>query len=121
MVSALFDTSVLVDYLLGRLPARAELARYRRRKISLISWMEVLVGVTDADEDVTRAFLDRFEVVPVRPDVAERAVQLRRAHRVKLPDAIVWASAQLEGCVLVTRNSRDFGRDTPGVRIPYEL
>ncbi len=121
MVSALFDTNILIDYLVGRPAAQRELSRYRIRKISVVSWMEVMVGADEQTEAVTRAFLDGFEVIDVRPDVAERAIALRRAHRIKLPDAVVWASAQLEGCKLVTRNTRDFGGNAPGVRFPYRI
>ena len=118
-MNALFDTSILIDYLLGHAPARREFKRYRHRKVSIVSWMEVMVGANADNEALTRAFLEQFERVPVRPDVAERAVALRREHRIKLPDAIVWASAQLEDCLLVTRNSRDFKPGLPGIRVPY--
>ncbi len=53
--------------------------------------------------------------------VAERAAALRKAHRIKLPDAIVWASAQVHAMLLVTRDTRDFPPDDPGVRIPYAV
>jgi predicted nucleic acid-binding protein len=48
-------------------------------------------------------------------------VDLRQKHRVKLPDAIVWASAQAHSLLLVSRNTKDFSADYPGVRVPYEL
>jgi len=38
---AIFDSDVLIDYLQGVEAARAELARYPKREISIISWMEV--------------------------------------------------------------------------------
>jgi hypothetical protein len=41
--------------------------------------------------------------------------------RVKLPDAIVRASASLIHALLATRNTKDFSTDEPGVRIPYQL
>jgi len=34
---------------------------------------------------------------------------------------IIWASARHAGVLLVTRNSRDFPPDHPGVRIPYKV
>jgi predicted nucleic acid-binding protein len=37
----------------------------------------------------------------------------------KLPDAIIWAAAQSEDRILVTRNTRDFPAEDPGVRVPY--
>jgi hypothetical protein len=39
----------------------------------------------------------------------------------KLPDAIIQATAEGAGRVLITRNTRDFPASTPGVRIPYTL
>lgn len=51
--------------------------------------------------------------------IAERAVAIRREHRMRLPDAIIWASAQSQGALLVTRNSNDFPPEEPGVRVPY--
>ncbi|MFP3560880.1 VapC toxin family PIN domain ribonuclease, partial [Paraburkholderia sp. SIMBA_049] len=50
MVKALFDTNILIDYLGGVGGAKKELARYEYRAISIITWMEVLVGATPEDE-----------------------------------------------------------------------
>ncbi|MEF0942844.1 PIN domain-containing protein [Rhizobium sp. BR 362] len=44
MVKALFDTNVLIDYLNAVPQARDELTRYGEKAISIITWMEVLVG-----------------------------------------------------------------------------
>jgi predicted nucleic acid-binding protein len=69
----------------------------------------------------TRDFLDGFILIELNEKVAERAVTLRRAHRLKLPDAIVWASAQVEAMLLVTRDTKVFPSDDPGIRIPYQV
>jgi hypothetical protein len=50
-----------------------------------------------------------------------RAVDLRQKHRVKLPDAIVWASAQAHSLLLVSRNTKTFSAHHPSVRVPYQL
>lgn len=121
-VNAVVDTNILIDFLNGSKKARAELDRFERVSISIVTWMEVLVGVdVGGEEHAVRAFLRRFEVVPVDAGVAERAIAIRRDTKIRLPDAIIWATALQLGVVLVTRNTRDFpGRD-PGIRIPYEL
>ncbi len=121
MVKALFDTNVLIDHLRGIPAARDELARYQDKAISVISWMEVLVGASPATAQATRRWLDSFTLIGVDGPVAERAVALRKAHRVKLPDAIVWASAQVHAMLLVTRDTHDFPRDDPGIRVPYAV
>lgn len=121
MVRALFDTNVLVDYLNAVPQARAELRRYPDKAISIFTWMEVMVGADDSLEAATRGFLGEFDVLGLDERVAERAVDLRRTHRTKLPDAVIWATAQVHAMLLVTRNTRDFPRDEPSVRIPYKL
>ncbi|MGN6584710.1 MAG: type II toxin-antitoxin system VapC family toxin [Rhizobiaceae bacterium] len=121
MVKALFDTNILIDYLNAVPQAQTELNRHEARSISVISWMEVLVGAPAEVEESTRAFLADFDVIGLDDGIAERAVSLRRRHGIKLPDAIIWATANVNSLLLVTRNTKDFGEDTPGVRIPYIL
>ena len=117
---ALFDTNILIDYLNGRPAAQAELDRHRRRAISVVTWMEVLAGArTEEEEGVIEMFLRDFRLVELSRPIAREAIALRRAHRIRLPDAIIWATARHESALLVTRNTKDFPRDEPGVRVPY--
>ena len=95
------------------------MGRYRQKAISLVSWMEVLIGANPATERGTREFLGGFELIAIDHGIAERAVELRRTHRVKLPDAIVWASAQMHAMLPVTRDIRGFPDQDPGIRVPY--
>lgn len=117
----LFDTSILIDYLRGVPQARAECDRHSNRAISIISWMEVLAGSTAANEADARVFLLNFNTLQLTAEVAEQAVAIRKARRIKLPDAVIQATAELSGRMLSTRNSRDFPSGTPGVRIPYTI
>jgi predicted nucleic acid-binding protein len=121
VVKALFDTNILIDFLRGLPAARDEFNRYEDKAISVVTWMEVMVGAPMAAERGTREFLDGFALVGLNEAVAERAVMLRRQHRLKLPDAIVWASAQVQAMLLVTRDTNGFPADDPGVRIPYRV
>ena len=117
----LFDTNILIDYLRGIPQARAECGGHADRAVSIISWMEVMAGSTAANEADARTFLLNFYTLHLGADVAERAFLLRRSSRMKLPDAIIQATAETAGRVLITRNTRDFPAGTPGVRIPYTL
>jgi hypothetical protein len=121
MVRAVIDTNILVDYLRGIPQARTELALYESPSISVITWMEVMAGTTSQTESAARAFLQSFDLLEIGAKTAERAVQLRKTKRIKLPDAIIWATAQVHQCLLVTRNTRDFDANEPGVRVPYAL
>ncbi len=121
MVKALFDTNILIDYLRGIPAAHEELGRFPDKAISIVTWMEVLAGATPAVEQATRGFLDGFALIQLDQAAAERAIVLRQRHRLKLPDAIVWACAQVHDMLLVTRDTKGFPEDDPGVRVPYRV
>ena len=119
-MKALFDTNILIDYLAGRAGADAEIARYSSRLISVVTWMELLAGAGDEPEkDVIDLFLRDFRVIELTRGVAREAVEIRTTHRLRLPDAISWAAARSESALLVTRNTKAFPKDDPGVRVPY--
>jgi predicted nucleic acid-binding protein len=121
MVKALLDSNILIDLLKGIDLAKVELRRYEDRAISIITWIELLAGATAMNESGVRELLTSFETVALDRSVAEDAAALRRTHRIKLPDAVIWASARTQGRLLVTRNTKDFPADDPGVRLPYRL
>jgi predicted nucleic acid-binding protein len=120
MVKVLFDTNILIDYLNGVAEAEQEIGRYREKAISLITWMEVMAGVTENDEPLVKAFLSQFELLPIDNNVSAEAVNIRRSRRIKLPDAIILASARIQNRLLITRNTKNFpaGVDAD-VRMPY--
>ena len=119
-MKALFDSHILIDFLQANAEAKTELDRYDAVAISRITWMEVLVGAQDSAElRLRHAFLAEFVVVELDARVAREAVDLRRKYRLKLPDAIILASARVKEMILVTRNHRDFPSREPDIRIPY--
>ena len=122
-MKAVLDSNILIDYLRGINKARIEIALYNEPLISPITWMEVMSGATDEEEkQLNRNFLDRFQRVELVLPVMEQAATLRNTHRLKLPDAIILASAQVNNLMLVTRNTKDFDpRKLPNVRVPYVI
>lgn len=119
---AVIDTNVLIDYLVGRPEAKAELGRYGDPTISRITWLEVLVGAAPGDDErEVRAFLASFRLREIDRQVAEEALLARKSHGMRLPDAIVLGTARALGCLLVSRNTRDFSPEWPDVRVPYRL
>jgi predicted nucleic acid-binding protein len=121
-VKVVFDSNILIDYLRGHKEAKREIDRYEEAQISIVTWMEVLCGAKDENDNrAVRSFLARFTLQPLSEPIAERAVTLRKEHRIRLPDAIIWATARTTGSLLVTRNTRDFSEEEPDIRIPYQL
>lgn len=61
-----------------------------------------------ADEASLRSLLACFDEVEVSTSVVDRAIELRQKRRIRVPDAIIAATALVMGAKLVTRNSADF-------------
>lgn len=121
-MNAVFDTTLLIDYLNAVPQAAAEFERYDEISISVISWIEVMAGVKTVEEGaLAREFLNTFTMHPVDVETADLAAEFRRSQRLRVPDAIIRATARRLGQLLVTRNSKDFSKTDPGIRIPYRL
>ncbi|WP_375394097.1 PIN domain-containing protein [uncultured Sphingomonas sp.] len=120
------DANILIDALIGHAPAHIELGRIAesgaRISVSRMTWIEVL---SKGDEPLVRdalRFLDRFGLDEIDEEIARRAAALRRQRPgLKSPDAIILATAQTRGRVLVTRNTKDFPATMPGIRVPYTI
>ena len=120
-VKAVFDTNILIDYLNGIDAAREELARYRVRQISIITFIEVLVGAKAGEEKAIRGFLATFQIIGLSAEIAKEAIAIRKELRLKIPDAIVYATARSQGCLLVSRNTKEFKSEWPDIRVPYNF
>jgi predicted nucleic acid-binding protein len=119
---AVFDTNILIDYLNGIPDAKALLSHYQDPWISIITRLEVLVGVrSEAEDVVTRRFLSRFGIRAVDEAICEQSVTIRRTFKLRVPDAVIYATARDQSCLLVTRNTRDFPADQVDIRFPYRL
>lgn len=119
-MKALFDTNIIIDALAGHLAARAELGACADPAISAITFVEVMSGASPQTREATNAFLMRFKFIDVDADICEYAVALRHERRLSLTDAIIAATAQATGRVLITRDKKLLNEfDDPIVRVPY--
>lgn len=121
MADPFFDTSILIDWLCDVPQAGAELSRYRRHRISRLVWAEILACEPLETRDQVRDLIAPFEIVEIDGRIAAAAADLRHRSRMALADALVLATAQINGSILVTRNTKDFPANMPGIRVPYTL
>lgn len=121
MSDPFFDTNIIVDWLFDRPQAAEELSRYRRHRISRIVWTEILAGEPVETRGHVEQLIGPFEVVELDRRAASAAADIRHRTRMKLMDAMILATAQTEGAILITRNAKDFPADMPGIRVPYTL
>ena len=118
----LLDSVILIDHFNG-IPAATDYLRQvvERARVSAITRAEVLVGFDEAGVSAARQLLDGFLTVPIDAAVADLAVELRRAKRWRLPDALQAAVAIHHGLKMATRNEKDFPPSRCDfVVVPYE-
>lgn len=103
VASVLVDTDLFIDHLRG---AHELKAGRHRLAYSVITRAELFAG-SSATAAVVE-LLAPFREHGVDRSVAERAGRIRRATGVRLPDALIAATAMEHDCGLATRNHRDF-------------
>lgn len=122
MVKVLFDTNILIDYLNGISLAQKELSLYDDKAISVITWIEIMVGTNHKTDKMTQAWLEAgFTILPIDKNICVSSVGVRKKQKIKLPDAIIYATAMETERLLISRNTKDFSAKDPMVREPYCL
>src|SRR5262249_3767461 len=103
-MTGLLDTNVALYLLGGRLAAPLPTGSYG---VSVITEMELLAwpSLTVEEEKRVREFLEQLVICELTPPIRTKAVQLRRAQHLRLPDAVVCATAMELGVELWTNDT----------------
>lgn len=111
----LIDTNIIIYYFNG-LTADENLHTVLREsfKISIISQIEFLGWSEFATNPVlyrqAREFMGHASLYPLTEEIAEQTIHLRQQFKTKTPDAIIAATALVNGLAVVTNNTSDFSR-----------
>lgn len=111
MADFLVDTDVFVDHLRG---ARRFEAKSHRVHYSVVTRAELFTG--NAARELVTVLLAPFRELPVDRTVAERAGRIRRESGIRLPDALIAATAIEHKLGLFSRNRSDFEK-VAGLRL----
>ena len=119
----LLDTKLLIDAFAGRSDSVRAITSARTASLEWIGYssitrLEVLgfPGLNAADEIGLRNLLAQLSEAPIDDAVIERPIKIRKSVRMKIPDAVVAATALVYEANLVTRNTGDF-KNIPGVSV----
>jgi predicted nucleic acid-binding protein len=120
----LLDTNVVLGLMDENFPAssRQYMASVLNKGInlSIISKIELL-GFSRV-EDVIEEFVSLATIIQLGENISNHTIAIRRHSKIKLPDAIIAATAIAGGMTLLTRNVADF-RNIDGLSYlnPWEL
>ena len=116
-ITALFDSSAVILYFNDALSAESfalmkQAIDNETGAISVITRAEVLAWPSHTAQSLQEAIVGMASFVQLAVDVgvADEAARIRRESNLKLPDALIAATALLRGLPVVTANARDFER-----------
>jgi len=108
------DTNIIIGLLKGREPAVNALKGINITDCgySAVTRMELLgfPGITPEEERAIHNLLERMTHLSLTPMVEDLTIQIRRQHRLKLPDAIIAATAKAHRLALLTLDKELAGK-----------
>ena len=126
-IKFLLDSNAVIDFLGAKYPQEA--MNFLKSvvddipNISIISEIEVLSYKTDEEEyKVLQNFCMDAVVLELSDEIVTKTIEVRIKHKLKVPDAIITATARVHNLTLITRNVADFGK-IPSLSIinPWDL
>ncbi len=122
----LVDTNAVIDYLANKLPVSG--MNFMNSVVDSIPIISVitkieLLGFTTANDEY--AILDNFvndaRIIELNNFVVEKTIFIRKQYKIKLPDAIIAATALVYDLKVVSRNVSDFSIENLEVINPHGL
>ncbi|MCJ8208741.1 type II toxin-antitoxin system VapC family toxin [Mucilaginibacter sp. RS28] len=119
----IFDTNVLIY--LSKYIIKPEEIINEQSSISIITKIEALGYAFERREeyDLISNICSALSIIAITDSVAEETIRLRSKYKIKLPDAIIYATAAVENLPLLTNNISDFKMLDGNVKLinPFSL
>ena len=110
----MLDSNTIIDYIACLHPIKAlrwlDQLIDEEINVSVVSKIEVLSFDPGNDDNYT-VLIDFFEasnIFELTNDIVNKTIQIRQKQKIKLPDAIIAATALVNDLVLISRNIKDF-------------
>jgi predicted nucleic acid-binding protein len=114
-IKYLWDTNTAIYYLQQQFPPSAEkfmdsILEDSGPAISVITEIELLCWKTPKETDlkVLHNFIEDALIFELEKQIKVKTAEIRKAHKIKLPDAVIAATALAYNLTLLTRNVNDF-------------
>jgi predicted nucleic acid-binding protein len=125
----IWDTNIAIYYLQKQFPKKAEhyidsLLQHQLPAISVITEIELLCwnSANEKDWEILQKFVRDSIIVELEQKIKITTIALRKTYRLKIPDAIIAATALVQNCLLLSHNTTDF-KKIEGLQVidPYSF
>jgi len=124
----LLDTNAIINYLDASLPvAGTQLLNTivdDEPMVSIITKMETLGFYFNSAEEQTtmETFINGCTILDLNNDIVNKTISIRKSKKIKLPDAIIAATALVYDLIVISRNTSDF-KNIDGLQVidPHSL
>ena len=111
----LLDSNTVIDYLKNVLPQVSMQKLHNivniQPNISVITQIELLgFNAPEQEQYITGTFVNGCFIYGLNNATVQQTIALRKQYHIKLPDAIIAATALVNGLKLLTRNINDFNK-----------
>ena len=107
----LIDSNAIIDFCNGKLSDKGrDLLVNIKPEISIITNIELFASnnIPEKEFDLLKKFVAFSNVFPVDEALIDITISIRLIHKIKLPDALIAATAIVNNLTLITRNTKDF-------------
>ncbi len=107
----LIDSNVIIDFCNGRLSQNSrKFLETIDPEISIITNIELFAtkNITEQEHALLERFVAITTIHPINSDLVKTTIDLRQNCRMKLPDALIAATALVFNLTLLSRNVGDF-------------
>ncbi len=112
----LIDTNAVIEFLGGHLPTSGSvwlqsIIDKDLYYLSVINQIELLgYNGSPAEMQTLQDFVNASDVLLLSDLIVQTTISLRKSHKIKLPDAIIAATALTYNLTIITRNTADFAK-----------
>lgn len=112
----LIDTCAVIKFLHGVFPHEGLLFLKsvvdRESILSVITKIELLVYQfpTEKEENIINLFISHSRIINLEEDIIMNTIRIRKEYSIKLPDAIIAATAITNDLILISDNDKDFNK-----------
>jgi hypothetical protein len=121
-MKALLDSNIIIHLAQGKIDFDSFADDYDELCISVITYMEVL-GHRFQDDNYKQkieSLLNLFTRLDITEVVVKEVIAIRQRFSIKLPDAIILATARITKCEFISNNDKDFSGEIKVKTIPFK-